>query len=67
MHPGSSGMNDILKEDPTGFAKALDVNLRERNGSGITPKYLASENIATERKQLALTEMGKTRKIRTEG
>lgn len=48
-HQGSSRMNDILKEEPTGFAaSALDVNVRRRNESAVTPKSLTSESIVTE-------------------
>lgn len=30
LHQGSSEANTMLKEEPTGFAKALDANVRER-------------------------------------
>lgn len=56
-----------MKEESTGFAaNALGVNVRERNESTIIPKYLASENIASERMQLPLNDMERTRKLKIE-
>lgn len=43
LHQGSSGMNDILKEEPAGLAKCTGCERKRKSGSGVRlPEYLAS-------------------------
>lgn len=42
--PWRSGMNDIWKEEPTGLAKCMNVNVGERNESGINSRIFGFNN-----------------------